>query len=230
MPRHDRLDIERFDTLQCGEPLPGVAFLQPRPALVEDVVAGEDDPFLRHVDRGLGRGVPGHMDDIEGVIADVQRQRVGKGQLGRVGRRVIGVPDEPHTVGIGLLEALALLFERAEGVEIALEAFLQFDLPDHRHVREIGVAGNVVAMRLGVDQIADRRLLFHALAPAHGIDRLLRRVDHDVAVAGLDKARVAAGEIDLGKAVGSDPAHGAASAGICRRLSPFCRLRQSRPC
>src|SRR6516225_5621636 len=31
----DGLDIERFDALQRREPLPGIAFLQPRPALVE---------------------------------------------------------------------------------------------------------------------------------------------------------------------------------------------------
>jgi hypothetical protein len=65
----------------------------------------------------------------------------------------------------------------------------------------------VVAVRFGVDQVADRRFVFHALAPADRIDRLLRRVDHDIAVAGLDKARVAAGKIDFGKRVWSDPAH-----------------------
>src|SRR5438132_13033950 len=62
-------------------------------------------------------------------------------------------------------------------------------------------------MRLGVDQIADRRLLLHPLAPAHRIDRLLRRIDHHIAVDGLDKARIAAGEIDFGERVRSDPAH-----------------------
>jgi len=130
-----------------------------------------------------------------------------KVSLGGFAGRVIGVPDEPHAVRIGLLEPLALLFERAEGVEIALEAFLQFDLADDRHIREIGVARDVVAMRLGVDQIADRRLFLHPLAPAHGVDRLLRRIDHDIAVAGLDKARIAAGKIDFGERVRSDLAH-----------------------
>src|ERR1044071_6527890 len=65
----------------------------------------------------------------------------------------------------------------------------------------------MVAMRLGVDQIADRRLFLELLAPAHRIDRLLRRVDHDITVTRLDKARIAAGEIDFGEAVGPDPAH-----------------------
>src|SRR5262249_46160564 len=115
--------------------------------------------------------------------------------------------DEPHAVGIGLLEALALLVERAESVEVTLEAFLQFDLADDRHLREVSIARNVVAMRLGVDQIADRCLLLHPLAPAHRVDRLVRRIDHDIAVAGLDKARIAAGEIDFGERVRSDPAH-----------------------
>src|SRR5580698_5579166 len=63
-------------------------------------------------------------------------------------------------------------------------------------------------MRLGVDEIADRRLFLEHLAPAHRVDRLLGRVDHHIAVAGLDKARVAAGVIDFGEAVRSDPAHG----------------------
>src|ERR1700730_8920128 len=76
-------------------------------------------------------------------------------------------------------------------------------------MREIGVAGDVVAMRLGVDQVADRRLFLEHLAPAYRVDRLLRRVDHHVAVAGLDKARIAAGEVDFAKAVRSDPAHAA---------------------
>src|SRR6516164_5967161 len=147
------------------------------------------------------------MDNVEGVIADIEGQRVGKGQLGRVRSRVIRVPDEPDAVRIGLLEALAFLFEGAERIEIALEAFLELDLPDDRHVRKIRVARDMVAVRLGVDQIADRRLVFHALAPAHRVDRLLRRIDHDIAVAGLDKARIAAGEIDFGKRILPYPAH-----------------------
>src|SRR5205085_1149411 len=117
------------------------------------------------------------------------------------------MPDEPDAVGVHLLVAPALILEAAEGVEIPVKAFLQFDLADHRRVREIGVARDVVAVRLGIDQVADRRLFFELLAPAHRIDRLLRRVDHDIAVTRLDKARIAAGEIDLGEAVGPDPAH-----------------------
>src|SRR5204862_3411169 len=68
-------------------------------------------------------------------------------------------------------------------------------------------ARDVVAMRLGVDQITDRRLFLELLAPAHRVDRLLRRIDHDIAVAGLDKARIAAGEINFREAVRPDPAH-----------------------
>src|SRR5438477_1139951 len=117
------------------------------------------------------------------------------------------MPDEPDAVRVHLLIALALVLEAAEGVEIPVKAFLQLDLADHRRVREIGVARDVVAMRLGIDQITDRRFFFELLAPAHRIDRLLRRVDHDIAVARLDKARIAAGEIDFGEAVGPNPAH-----------------------
>jgi hypothetical protein len=50
------------------------------------------------------------------------------------------VPDQKNAVGVGFLEALAFLLERAECIEIAFEAFLQFDLPDDLDVREIGVA------------------------------------------------------------------------------------------
>src|SRR5580704_7525066 len=208
VPGYDRLDIQRLDAPQRCEPLPGVAFLQPTAALVKDVVAGEHDPFFRHMDRSLRRGVARHMGDVEGVIADIERQRVRKGQDRRVRRRVVRVPDQKYAVGVGFLEALAFLVKRAESIEVAFEALLQLDLPDDFDVRKIGVPRDVVAMRLGVDQIADRRLVFHELAPAHRIDRLLRRVDHDIAVAGLDKARIAAGEVDLAERVWSDPAHG----------------------
>jgi hypothetical protein len=159
------------------------------------------------MDRSLRCGVAGMVDDVEGVIADIERQRVGEGQGRRVRGRVVGMADQPHAVRVHQLVALALVVEAAEGVEIAVEALLQFHLADYRGLREIGVARDMVAMRLGVDQVADRRLFLELLAPAHRIDRLLRRVDHHIAVAGLDKARVAAGEIDLGEAVGSDPAH-----------------------
>ena len=221
MARHDGLDIERLDAFERSEPLPRVAFLQPAAAFVKDVVAGKDDPLLGHQDRGLRCGVAGHVDDVEGVVADVEGQRVVKGQGRRVGGRVVGMADQPHAVGVGFLEALAFVVERAERIEIALEAFLQFDLADDLGVGEIGVAGDVVAMRLGVDQVADRRLVLHPLAPAHRVDRLLRRVDHDIAVAGLDKARVAAGEIDFGIAVGPDPAHRRLPRRERRRFSPI---------
>src|SRR5215469_7874028 len=115
--------------------------------------------------------------------------------------------DKPDAIWICLLETLALLVERAERVEVALEALLQLDLADDGHIREVSVARDVVAMRLGVDQVADRRFVLHALAPTYRIDWLLRRIDHDVAVAGLDKARIAAGEIDFGKRILPYPAH-----------------------
>src|SRR5947207_10976497 len=134
------------------------------------------------------------------------------------------MPDEPDAVGVHLLVALALVLEAAEGVEIPLKAFLQLDLADDGGVREIGVARDVVAMRLGIDQIADRRLFLELLAPAHRIDRLLRRVDHDIAVARLDKARIAAGEIDFGEAVGADPAH----ANVPETLALFMSSRPER--
>src|ERR1700740_638647 len=65
----------------------------------------------------------------------------------------------------------------------------------------------MVAVRLGVDQITDRPFVLHALAPTHRVDRLLRRIDHDIAVAGLDKARIAAGEVDFGKRILPYSAH-----------------------
>ena len=115
--------------------------------------------------------------------------------------------DQPDAVRVGLLEPLALFLGRTERVQVLVEAFLQLDLSDHRRLGEIRVAGDMVAVRLGIDQVADRRLLLELLAPAHRVDRLLRQVDHHIAVAGLDKARIASGEIDFGKAVGSYPAH-----------------------
>src|SRR5207237_2373711 len=117
------------------------------------------------------------------------------------------MPDEPDAVGVHLLVALALVLEAAEGVEIPLKAFLQFDLADDGGLREIGIARDVVAMRLGVDQIADLRLFLELLAPPHRVDRLLRRIDHDIAVTGLDKTRIAAGEINFRETVRPDSAH-----------------------
>jgi hypothetical protein len=72
--------------------------------------------------------------------------------------------DQPNAVGIHLLEPLALLVERTEGVEILVEALLQLDLSDHGHLREIGVARDVIAVRLGVDEVADRCLFLQALS------------------------------------------------------------------
>src|SRR5215469_10259502 len=109
--------------------------------------------------------------------------------------------NEPDAIEIRMLHPLALFLDGAERREIALEAFLQLYMPDDLDMREIGIARDVIAMRLRVDEIADRRLLLHALAPAHRIHRDLRRIDHDEAVRGLDEARIAAGEIDFRKAV-----------------------------
>src|SRR6202030_2116579 len=105
------------------------------------------------------RRVAGHMDDVEGVVGDVQGQRVGKGQGRRVRRRVVRVLDKNYAVGAGFLKALAFLVKRSESIEVAFEALLQLDLPDDFDVRKIGVPRDVVAMRLGVDQVADRRLV-----------------------------------------------------------------------
>src|SRR5579884_1786065 len=132
--RHDRLDVERPDLLQSLQPLPRVAFLQPGSALVENVVAGEDDALLGHVHRGLRRGVAGVVDDVEGMVADMQHETVGESHARSVRGGVIGMADEPDAVGVGLLEALALVLKRAEGVEVFVEALLQLDVPDHRRM------------------------------------------------------------------------------------------------
>src|ERR1700757_3871780 len=111
------------------------------------------------------------------------------------------MPNQPYTVRIALLEALTFFFECAKGVEVAFEAFLQFDLSDDLYVRVVGVARYVIAVWFGIDQIADRPLVLHLPPPAYRVDRLLRRIDHNIAVAGLDKARIAAGEIDFGERI-----------------------------
>src|ERR1051326_6737009 len=95
---------------------------------------------------------------------------------------------EPDAVRVHLLIALALVLKAAESVQIPVEAFLQFDLTDDSGLCEVGIARDVVAMRLCFDEIADRRLFLELLAPAHRIDRLLRRVVHDITITRLDKA------------------------------------------
>ena len=41
----------------------------------------------------------------------------------------------------------------------------------------------------------------------HGVDRLLRRIDHEHAIARGHESRIAAPEIDLGENMLADPAH-----------------------
>ena len=114
-------------------------------------------------------------------------------------------------------------------VEIAVEAFLQLHLADDRDALEISVAGDVVAMRLGVDEITDRRLFLHHFAPAHGIHGDLGQVDHDIAVAGLDEAGIAPAKIDFREAVPTDPAHETLPAVLLTLILPNSTRRNRGP-
>ena len=66
------------------EPLVDVGGHDPRLDIAEDGVAGEDDAFLGHVHRDLAGRVAGR-EQVEGVIADVQRDVAGENDLPRFG-------------------------------------------------------------------------------------------------------------------------------------------------
>ena len=82
-----------------------------------------------------------------------------------------------------------------DGVGVAGDHAL---LADDLDAREVRVAANVVGVRLGVDHVAQRPVLEQALAPAQGVSRLLRGVDHEHAVARGHEARIAAPEVNFG--------------------------------
>ncbi len=50
---------------------------------IEDVVAGEDHPLQRYIDSGLAQGMPRQMDQLQGVLAQVQGQPLRKGDIGQ---------------------------------------------------------------------------------------------------------------------------------------------------
>src|SRR6266849_5940036 len=69
---HEGVLAQAAQRLERGQPAQGVALLDPRLTLAEDVVAGEDDTLLLHDHGGLVGRVPGHADETERVVADVQ--------------------------------------------------------------------------------------------------------------------------------------------------------------
>jgi hypothetical protein len=78
---------------------------------------------------------------------------------------------------------------------------------DHLDTREVRIATHMVRMRLGIDQLPDRPVLEQPLPPLNGIDRLLRRIDHEDTVSGCEEARVTAPEVHLREDAVSNLSH-----------------------
>ena len=114
---------------------------------MEDVVAGEDHAFFLYNDRRLVQRVARHVDHLEGVVAYVQGHRVLEG--------------DDRRVGLVALQQRRLL--RAEGTDAGgvlghvgvQDAGADALVGDNRRVEE-GVAGPVVAVGLGVDDVAQQ--------------------------------------------------------------------------
>ncbi len=91
VPRDEVVDIELADPLERLEPLVDVRRHQPRLALAEDRVAGEDRALLGHVDGDLAGRVPGRVQDVERVVADAERQVPSEDERALVRIGVVGL-------------------------------------------------------------------------------------------------------------------------------------------
>src|ERR1700688_2618521 len=150
------------------------------------------------------------------VISNLKRQFIFKNSLGWIGSGIIRVAQQENAVGIFVFHPFQTHLGREHHVEILIETGLQLDLADDLDVGEVSVAQYVVGVWFGVDQMADWSFFLQHLAPSYRVDRLLRRIDHDHAVARLYEARVAAPEINFGIDVSADFSHRGLLSG-CRR-------------
>ena len=71
--RHQELRPQFLQAVQRCEPFVGNSLVQEGMHPVEDIVRREDHTLLGYVDGNLVRGVPGVIDEPEGVLADVER-------------------------------------------------------------------------------------------------------------------------------------------------------------
>ena len=169
VPRNEYFLIQHAQGLQGPQPLVGVCFLDVGLHLVENVVAGENHALFLDKDGGLVKGVAWHVNHLEGVVTDVQGHAVAKGYDRSVRRVVLqqGRLVRTHTGHPG-----NVLFQ--VGIQDPLTDTL---VSDDRHV-EVGIAGPVVAVGFGVDDVEQFAVFGDFLLELQGIAGLLGAVDH----------------------------------------------------
>ena len=168
--------------LQGHQPQVWVGLVQPGLDAVEYVVAGEHHALLLGHHRSLVQRMPGHVDHLEGVIADTQGHPVLEGDHRRIGpvslqqRRLLGAEGADAGGVFGHV-----------GVQDAGSYTL---MGDDRSVEE-GVAGPVVAVGFGVDYVTQQPAFLDLGLEPHGRAGLVGSVDQHDAIRRGHKAKVA---------------------------------------
>ena len=140
---------------------------------VEDVVAGEDHALLFYDHRRLVECVSGHVNHLEGMVAHVHGHGLAEGEHRRVG--LIAFQQR------GLVRPESADPGDMLGHICFQDACSDSLVCDNRRVEE-GVSRPVVAVGLGVDDIAEQPPLLDLRLQPHGCGGLVGAVDHDDAV------------------------------------------------
>src|SRR5829696_5436279 len=91
VPGDDGVDVEARDQVEGAHPSVDVRRHEPGLALGEDGVAGEHDALVGHVDGDLAGGVPGRVEQVERLLADLHLQVTGEDEVTGVRVLVVGV-------------------------------------------------------------------------------------------------------------------------------------------
>src|SRR5882762_3184535 len=86
------VDVERTHTLQGVEPLRDIGFHEPRLAVVENRVSGEDDALLGYVHGNLSTRMTRRVQEVKRVVAHAQRYISLEDDRGLVGIAVVRFP------------------------------------------------------------------------------------------------------------------------------------------
>ena len=183
--------------------------MEPDLAVIEDVVADEHHALLGAVDAGLLGRVAGGVVALKGVVAHLQRQLVGEGDVGLADLLLALGQQQVDLGGVLTLQQIQIvliggLVERGGDLIVTIEHFFVGD-DGGTLLLQVGVAENMVDMRLGVDQILDAAALF--LGESDHLLQLgepLGGIDKHGALAGHDHAGVAAAHTGEGIDVRGD--------------------------
>ena len=163
------------------QPFVGAGFLDVGLDLVEYVVAGPDNAFFFDTYGCLVSGMPGHVNHLNGVVANVQGHTVLEGNnrgVGCVTFHQLGLVGSEAGYPLDVL--LHIGFQDA-----APDSFLG----DDRHVEE-RVPGPVIAVGLGVDDVTQLSPLCDLRLQFHGVGRAVGTVEHDDAVGSGEEPEV----------------------------------------